>query len=267
MLPEELIIQYLEMFQPPAGEPRSAPAGSSVLRVERPQLDFYRFLYAGVGAEWHWTDRLVMADDTLQALITAPGVEIHVLYWNGAPAGYVEFELDTPGEAKIAYFGLLPFAIGHGLGGFFLDWAVRYAFQTGAHRLWLHTCNLDHPGALPNYLKAGFCAYQVKSQPNPYRAGARCLGLRLGASHPASLAYFYHQALGARPLDFKGFQRNLQLDGLRLEIVQEPEPSPKDLIFRALDLEALVERATERGARRISKHLLHDPEGHRIHLS
>ena len=25
-------------------------------------------------------------------------------------------------------------------------------------RVWLHTCTLDHPGALPNYLKRGFRA-------------------------------------------------------------------------------------------------------------
>jgi len=33
---------------------------------------------------------------------------------------------------------------------------VRY----GPKRVWLHTCTLDHPAALPNYQKAGFAIYK-----------------------------------------------------------------------------------------------------------
>ena len=34
--------------------------------------------------------------------------------------------------------------------------AVREAWAAGPSRVWLHTCTLDHPAALPNYLGRGF---------------------------------------------------------------------------------------------------------------
>jgi GNAT superfamily N-acetyltransferase len=57
---------------------------------------------------------------------------------------------------EIGYFGLMPHAIGRGLGRWLLGEAIRDAWCGDPTRLWLHTCTLDHPAALPNYLKAGF---------------------------------------------------------------------------------------------------------------
>ena len=37
-------------------------------------------------------------------------------------------------------------------------------------RVWLHTCDLDHPAALPNYLKAGFEIYDTKVIEQPLEA-------------------------------------------------------------------------------------------------
>jgi hypothetical protein len=56
-----------------------------------------------------------------------------------------------------------------GLGKFFLQWAIDKAWGYGPRRLWLHTCSLDHPAALPNYLKAGFRIYEEKTvrEPSP----------------------------------------------------------------------------------------------------
>ena len=54
--------------------------------------------------------------------------------------------------------------IGQGLGRYFIQWAVDKAWSYGPRRLWLHTCTLDHPRALPNYLKAGFAIYQVETK-------------------------------------------------------------------------------------------------------
>jgi hypothetical protein len=33
---------------------------------------------------------------------------------------------------------------------------ISQAWSDGANRVWLHTCTLDDPAALPNYLKRGF---------------------------------------------------------------------------------------------------------------
>ena len=61
---------------------------------------------------------------------------------------------------EVAYFGLMPEFIGRGLGRYLLEWAVSKAFDTEPERLWVHTCNFDHPGALAVYQRAGFRPYQ-----------------------------------------------------------------------------------------------------------
>jgi GNAT superfamily N-acetyltransferase len=86
--------------------------------------------------------------------------EVHVLHADGTPAGFVEFDRRVADEVEIVQFGLLPEFIGVGLGKWFLRWAIDRAWGYGPRRLWLHTCTLDHPAALPNYLKAGFTLYK-----------------------------------------------------------------------------------------------------------
>src|SRR5918912_1291423 len=56
-----------------------------------------------------------------------------------------------PGDdVEIVYFGLLSAHTGNGLGGWALTEATRRAWAMGAKRVWVHTCDLDHPGALAN---------------------------------------------------------------------------------------------------------------------
>jgi GNAT superfamily N-acetyltransferase len=83
-------------------------------------------------------------------------VSLHLLSVAGAPAGYFELERHRDGSVEISYFGLLPEYRGRGLGKYMLTEAVQAAWALGATRVWLHTCTLDHPGALGNYLGRGF---------------------------------------------------------------------------------------------------------------
>ena len=64
---------------------------------------------------------------------------------------------------EIAYFGLAPGAIGLGLGKHLLSCAVRDAWAAGPSRVWVHTCTLDHPHALPNYQTRGFTVYRTET--------------------------------------------------------------------------------------------------------
>jgi GNAT superfamily N-acetyltransferase len=66
------------------------------------------------------------------------------------------------GSVEIAYFGLLPEFVGRGLGAHLLSAAVERAFESGARRVWLHTCTKDNPAALPNYLKRGFVPFRTE---------------------------------------------------------------------------------------------------------
>ena len=70
-------------------------------------------------------------------------------------------EIQVPGVE--GYFGVLPGYQGRGLGKYLLTRAVEEGWRRGANRVWLHTCTLDHPGALPNYLKRGFRAVREES--------------------------------------------------------------------------------------------------------
>ncbi|HVK75445.1 MAG TPA: GNAT family N-acetyltransferase [Kofleriaceae bacterium] len=153
----EVVVTSLEMRRAPAGDAGPAPDGTRVIHAQRPGVRFYRYLYDAVGAPWHWYDRKRLRDDELAAIVDDPRVEVHVAYRRGTPAGYVELDRRTPGECEVAYFGLVPEAIGGGLGTWLLRWGVHEAWRAdGLTRLWVHTCTLDHPAALPVYRKVGF---------------------------------------------------------------------------------------------------------------
>ncbi len=87
-------------------------------------------------------------------------------------------ELDfrgMPEVADLAYMGLMPWAIGRGLGRYLLDWAIDCAWQRDPppQRLTVNTCTLDHPKALAGYQKAGFEVVDrtEKRDPDPRARG------------------------------------------------------------------------------------------------
>lgn len=151
---------HLQMFADRSGDPGAAPRDVVVMRAAPPSLGFYRFLYDAVGARWHWYDRKRFDDAALAAVVQDPRVEVHVGYRAGSPIGYVELDRRALGQCEIAYFGLIPDAIGRGVGTWLLRWGVHRAWRDPAlTRLWVHTCTLDHPAALPVYQKVGFEPY------------------------------------------------------------------------------------------------------------
>jgi GNAT superfamily N-acetyltransferase len=157
---------YLQMLSWPEGGIPPAPEGVLVLHAKRPSVRYYRFLYDGVGRDYDWTSRRLLSDEALAAILCDPRDEVHVLFVEGVPAGFVELDRSVEGDVEITQFGLMPEFLGRGLGRWFLRWAVERAWGYGPRRLWLHTDTEDHPAALPNYLKAGFAVYQeeVKEQ-------------------------------------------------------------------------------------------------------
>jgi GNAT superfamily N-acetyltransferase len=157
----EVDVTYLEMFERPTRPEIVMPEGVTVVQAKRPTPRFYRFLYQAVGAEWLWTDRDKIDDRELRAIIHDPFVETHVLWVEGCPAGYVELDLRFAPEIEIAYFGIMREYFGRGLGKLFLSWTIDEAFRRKPSRLWVHTCNLDHPAALPNYQRCGFVKYKT----------------------------------------------------------------------------------------------------------
>ena len=66
-------------------------------------------------------------------------------------------------SVEIVYFGLLPYFVGRGWGRWALEQAIAKAWDMPADRLWVHTCDLDHPRALGNYQARGFQIYKVET--------------------------------------------------------------------------------------------------------
>lgn len=116
----------------------------------------YRRLYREVGAAWHWHDRDQWPDSVLADYLIRDDVHVWVARLGRRVAGYFELREDDEGGVELVYFGLTQPFIGQGLGGALLTRAVEEAWRLGARRVWLHTCTLDAPNALPNYLARGF---------------------------------------------------------------------------------------------------------------
>ncbi len=153
----EAVVTFLAMDAPPARFPPQ-PSGMrlALMRVESIPLHYYRYLYQTVGRNWLWVERLHASDARLAADVHREGVEIFVLYANGAPAGFYELEFDRKPEANLAYFGLTSEWIGKKIGPWLLGTAISEAFSRGITRLTVNTCTLDHPSALPLYQRLGF---------------------------------------------------------------------------------------------------------------
>lgn len=170
--PDTLVTIYLQMMDWSEFRPAylNYLDGIKVMRLETPDVSFYHFLYNAVGKPWHWQER---TNQEIEELLLAPGTSVHVLYVDGAPAGYIELARRTEGRSarffstEIVYFGLRPDYMGRGLGKHLLSHGIAYAWNKGAQRLWVHTSNLDGPYALQNYIKRGLKVYRVDKEPMP----------------------------------------------------------------------------------------------------
>lgn len=157
-----VVITRLEMTRPPRLPAPPPPSLKlAVLRAEAISVPFYRYLYNTVGAPWLWYERRRMSDAELAAIVQNPAVDVYVLYAGGEPAGYAELDRRRmPDEIELAYFGLMPGFIGRRLGPWFLHWIVDAAWAQAPGRLWVPTCNLDHPKAITTYQRAGFVPFR-----------------------------------------------------------------------------------------------------------
>jgi GNAT superfamily N-acetyltransferase len=141
---------------------RPSPIPLQLVRVEIPCPELNRFLYTTVGARWWWYSRLSWDYGRWLTYLDRPDLETWVAFSSGTPAGYFELERQPDAAVEIVYFGLLPDFIGKGIGGALLTAAITRAWEMGAQRVWVHTCTLDHPQALPNYLARGFQIFRVE---------------------------------------------------------------------------------------------------------
>jgi GNAT superfamily N-acetyltransferase len=156
-------VHFLEM-RTPASSDKTFANYFTTNKLSKPiRAAFYRDLYYGVGKPWSWLDRMVMTDRELETQLNAEHVSIYTIQVDGHLAGFAEFVLASD-YVEILYFGLLPDYIGRGIGKHFLQWVIEKAWSFQPKWIQLNTCALDHPNALPVYLKSGFTIVREEMQ-------------------------------------------------------------------------------------------------------
>lgn len=143
-------------------------------RVQRPALDWYRALFRHVGEDWLWFSRLRMEDGALAAILGDPAVEVFALESGGRDDGLLELDFRDGRSCELAFFGLGAALIGTGAGRWLMNRAIERAWARPIERFWVHTCTLDHPGALAFYRRSGFrpCRLEVEVAADPRLTGA-----------------------------------------------------------------------------------------------
>ena len=159
--PVAVEVTFLRMDRPPAGPAPAFPAGAAVVVAERCTVGFYRYLYDGVGRRHVWWLRRTLTDEQLAGVLADPANSVHVLMHQGEPAGFYELDRRNRPVVNLSYFGLLPHALGRGMGRALLRHALEAAWADGTRAVTVNTCTADHPRALPNYLAAGFRPVRV----------------------------------------------------------------------------------------------------------
>jgi GNAT superfamily N-acetyltransferase len=163
------VVTFLEMN----ARPEPAPVPTSPLRMERWEEvdpDRYRALFRRVGGRWLWFSRLAMSDGDLRDRAG----EVHeVLDAAGGSAGMIELDFRMEGVCRILFLGLVPELAGQGHGRWLFAETMDRAWAPGIGQVKVHTCSLDHPAALPSYLRAGFIARgrAFESFPDPRLTG------------------------------------------------------------------------------------------------
>ena len=132
-----------------------------LVKKVKPDFQLNKFFYKQVGKKHRWIDRLSWSDEKWVNYISNQNLETYVISENEDLAGFFEL-LYNPElqETEISYFGLLEEYIGKGIGGYALSEAIRKSFEKNIKRVWLHTCTLDHPNALKNYIARGMTVFK-----------------------------------------------------------------------------------------------------------
>lgn len=182
------VVTALEMRAPPEDLRRLMPEADVPLQIVRwktPDPAKYRMLYKRVGAAWLWWSRLAKNDAELTEIIGDPGVHVFAVEDRARiEVGMLELDFRVAGECEIAFFGLVPGATGKGFGKWLMRRALQMAWAAGVERVWVHTCTLDDPRAVPFYMGRGFVPYAryVEVFPDPRLAGL--LPTEAARAHP-----------------------------------------------------------------------------------
>ena len=123
-----------------------------------------KFFYKSIGKNHNWIDRLSWSEENWIKYVSSENVRTYVFKFKDDLVGFFEliFHLEKK-ETEIAYFGILEEYQNKKLGSYLLSEAIKKSFQKNVHRVWVHTCSLDHKNALNNYVSRGMKIFKTET--------------------------------------------------------------------------------------------------------
>ena len=152
-------VTHLQMTARPVTPIPHVPTGPSLALIvaSNPPVEYFLYLYSAVGAAYEWTDWLERTRQQQEAFVGDPKVELFTLMVDGWPGGFFVLDTRQADTCDLAFFGLVPQAMGRGLGAWFLASAIHMGWdRAGVQRMTVDTNTLDHPRALALYQRMGF---------------------------------------------------------------------------------------------------------------
>ena len=141
------------------------PNGDYSLKLlESTNFQLNKFFYKNIGKKHKWTDRLIWTETQWIDYVSNKNVKTYIFKFKDDLAGFFEliFHLEKK-EVEIAYFGLLEEFQNKKLGSYLLYQAIQKSFSRNIHRVWVHTCSLDHKNALHNYIARGMKIFKTET--------------------------------------------------------------------------------------------------------
>jgi GNAT superfamily N-acetyltransferase len=133
--------------------------GFSLDAIGRSDVERYLAVYRLLGERWMWFSRLTKPRAEIEAILADPAVEFYAVRFEGGDVGLLELDFRVAGACEIAFFGLVPELAGKGHGAWLMAQALASGWRKEVTRMWVHTCTLDHPGALGFYRRHGFVPF------------------------------------------------------------------------------------------------------------
>ena len=155
------IVTSLEMRERP--QERADPPGTegfSLDTIDRGDVERYLRLYRLLGERWMWFSRLTQPRAELLDIFADPAVALYAARFEGRDVGLLELDFRAAGQGELAFFGLDEPVLGKGAGRWLMNRALALAWAQPISRFWVHTCTIDHPGALDFYQRSGFKVFK-----------------------------------------------------------------------------------------------------------
>jgi GNAT superfamily N-acetyltransferase len=155
---------WMQMLRRPTALAAPALALRQVPTLNTPEM---RSVFNRIGASSLW-DRTTQLNQDTHASPWSADDFLYFAYDDTRHVGLVELVHGTGAaggtEIEISYFGLFPEFIGTGMGKRLLAATLDAAWKFEPTRIYLHTCNTDHPSAFAFYRAGGFTPYAAGFQ-------------------------------------------------------------------------------------------------------